>query len=201
VLIAGSRRDDLTAWLTAARGGDSVALGKLLGAFGPYLLSIAQRDVPAVVRGKTDAADLVQETLLRAHRGFSRFAGRDVVGFRAWLRGILKHVIADNIRRYRYTHKRTIGRELSLDAYLELCQNRDEPVDPYETPLSCAASKEQALALTTAIERLPPDEKAAILLRTRDLLSFEEIGNRLNRSQDAARKLWCRAVGRLQSLI
>jgi RNA polymerase sigma-70 factor, ECF subfamily len=200
-MVLSSRSDDLTAWLVAARGGDSVALGDLLQAFRPYLSSIAERDAQAMLRGKCDVADIVQETLLGAHLGFMRFAGGDVVDFRAWLRGILKHVIADHVRRYRDTRKRTVRRELSLDAYLELCQVRDEPVDPDETPQTRALSKEQAGALITAIERLRPDEKMAILLRSRELLSFQEIGSRLSRSPDAARKLWWRALVRLHNLL
>jgi RNA polymerase sigma-70 factor (ECF subfamily) len=198
-LIVSPGSDDLTAWLVSARAGDSLAQGRLLEAFRSYLSSIAVRDVPATLRCKCDHADAVQETLLEAHRGFSRFAGRDVVEFRAWLRGILKHVIADNVRRYRDAHKRSVARELSLDSYLELGGRGDEPVDPEETPHSHAVASEQAMALEAAIDHLPVDEKMVMLLRYRDLLGFEDIGHRMGRSAEAARKLWCRAVLRLQS--
>jgi RNA polymerase sigma-70 factor (ECF subfamily) len=113
----------------------------------------------------------------------------------------MKHVIADQIRRYCDTHKRTVGRELSLDAYLELCHVGDEPVDGHETAHDRAVSKEQAAALMTAIECLPPDERTAILLRNQELLSFEEIGNRVSRSPEAARKLFWRALVRLHDLL
>jgi RNA polymerase sigma-70 factor, ECF subfamily len=49
--------------------------------------------------------------------------------------------------------------------------------------------------------RLPPDDQAVVLLRHFDCLSFEEIGRRLDRSPDAARKLWGRAIVRLQHLM
>ena len=48
---------------------------------------------------------------------------------------------------------------------------------------------------------LPADEQAVILLRHFEFLSFEEIGHRLDRSPEAARKLWGRAILRLQRLL
>jgi RNA polymerase sigma-70 factor (ECF subfamily) len=48
-----------------------------------------------------------------------------------------------------------------------------------------------------AIERLPDDSRLVVLLRHKEHLSFTEIGERLGRSGDAARKLWERAVERL----
>ena len=196
--ILSPSSDDLAGRLNAARGGDLAALGELLEAFRPYLASIAERDVPTILRGKCDGADIVQDTLMGAHRGFSRFGGRDVAEFRAWLRGILKHVIVAYVRRYRGTYKRTVGRELSLDSYLDLCERADELVAPDETPHTRIVAKEEADALKAAIERLPLDQKVVILLRIRELLSFKEIGRRLSRTPEAARKLWCRAVDRLQ---
>jgi len=198
--IPGPSSEDLIAWLAAARSGESNAAGNLFRAFQPYLTSIAQRDAPAMLRCKCDHTDLVQETLLRAHRGFPGFEGYGLIEFRAWLRAIMKHVIADHNRRYRETHKRTVGRELSLDAYLELCQVGDEPVDRHETPHDRAVSMEQAAALMTAIEHLRPDERTAILSRS-EALSFGEIGNRLSRSPEAARKLFWRALVRLHDLL
>jgi len=48
------------------------------------------------------------------------------------------------------------------------------------------------------LERLPADQKTAILLRSRDHCSFAEIGERMERSADAARKLWFRGVEQLR---
>jgi RNA polymerase sigma-70 factor (ECF subfamily) len=45
---------------------------------------------------------------------------------------------------------------------------------------------------------LPDDYRRVIELRYLEEQSFEEIGARMQRSADAARKLWARAVERLQ---
>ncbi len=76
-------------YVAAARRGNRQALGNLLEAFEPYLLSIAYRALPATLRGKYDDADLVQETLLEACLCFARFEGQSTDELRVWLRGIL----------------------------------------------------------------------------------------------------------------
>src|SRR5215472_3714424 len=104
------------ALLAHARGGDAQALGVLLQSFHPYLLSIARRGMPGALRGKCDDSDLVQETMLEAHRGFAGFEGSNSDHLRIWLRGILRHNLMDLIRRYRDSTKRSIARERSLEA-------------------------------------------------------------------------------------
>jgi RNA polymerase sigma-70 factor, ECF subfamily len=57
---------------------------------------------------------------------------------------------------------------------------------------------EQAEALRRALARLPDDYRRVITLRYDDGQSFEEIGRLMERSPDAARKLWARAMERLR---
>jgi hypothetical protein len=61
-------------------GTNAQAFGDLLESLQPYLLSIARRHLPRDLRGKYDYADLVQETLLKAHRGLEGFNGTDSDG-------------------------------------------------------------------------------------------------------------------------
>lgn len=187
--------------LSDARGGDIRALGALLEAFRPYLLSIACRGLPAHLRGKCDGADVVQETLLEAHRGFAGFDGDDGDDLRIWLRGILKHNLVDLIRRYRGAAKRSVGRERSLDAGLESGDLPAIVVDPYPTPSSASVARESLGALREAMSRLPDDERAVIVLRHFESLPFQEVGQRLDRSPEAARKLCSRALDRLQHML
>jgi RNA polymerase sigma-70 factor (ECF subfamily) len=50
-----------------------------------------------------------------------------------------------------------------------------------------------------AIDRLPDDYRRVIEARSFDGLSFEEVGARLDRSAEAARRLWVRALDRLRA--
>jgi RNA polymerase sigma-70 factor (ECF subfamily) len=58
--------------------------------------------------------------------------------------------------------------------------------------------REQAMALQRALLRLSEEHRQAITLRYLEGRSFEEIGRLLERSPDAARKLWSRAMERLR---
>ena len=66
------------------------------------------------------------------------------------------------------------------------------------SPSGQAMAREQAQALQQALARLPDEYRQVIAGRYQELLSFEEIGRHLHRSAEAARKLWWRAIERLQ---
>jgi RNA polymerase sigma-70 factor (ECF subfamily) len=57
---------------------------------------------------------------------------------------------------------------------------------------------EQSATLERALDRLPEDYRRVIQLRYREERSFEEIAQLMQRSPNAARKLWARAIERLQ---
>ena len=57
---------------------------------------------------------------------------------------------------------------------------------------------EEDRALEEALGRLPEDYRRVLLWRYREERSFEEIGRLLEKSPNAARKLWQRAVERLR---
>jgi RNA polymerase sigma-70 factor (ECF subfamily) len=61
-----------------------------------------------------------------------------------------------------------------------------------------AAVREETAELKAAIARLSVDYQQVIRLRSFQRLSFVDVGRRLGRSADAARKLWVRAITRLQ---
>jgi RNA polymerase sigma-70 factor (ECF subfamily) len=55
------------------------------------------------------------------------------------------------------------------------------------------------VALLAAVERLPPDYRTAIEVRSLAQRPFAELAAKLGRSTEAARRLWLRAVVRLRS--
>ena len=76
-------------FLAEARAGHDSAVGRLLEAARLYLLLVANRELPPDLRPKVGPSDLVQETLLRAHRHFGQFRGATEDELLAWLRQIL----------------------------------------------------------------------------------------------------------------
>jgi RNA polymerase sigma-70 factor (ECF subfamily) len=183
-------------WLAAARAGSHEALGQALEACRRYLLQIAQQELDPALQAKGGASDVVQETFLEAQRDFDHFHGDSGAELRAWLRQLLLHHLYKLARRYRTTQKRAAGREVSLEAVNELAPSANG--SPAASPSVQVMAQEQAEALRQALTRLPDDYRRVIIWRYQEHRSFEEIAGRLERTVGAARKLWARAVERLQ---
>ena len=184
--------------LEAARQGHDESFGRLFETFRRHLLLVAHRELPHTLRGKIGPSDVVQETAVDAQRDFPGFRGATTEECFAWLRSILRNNVVDAVRRYEMSQKRAAGREISLasddgrrqGAMLEL---------PHGLPEGSAIRREDAVAIATVMTRLSDDYRTVLHLRYWEGLSFPEIGARLGRSPDAVRKLWYRAVERLQA--
>jgi RNA polymerase sigma-70 factor (ECF subfamily) len=190
---------DVRAWIEAAHNGSREALGRLLEQFRPYLLRLANSELDAQLQAKGSGSDLVQETFLEVQRIFGRFQGSTTADLLAWLHTILLNKVATFTRQYRATAKRRIAREVALDvAGASDAQDACGLEAREPTPSHRVIHDEQAESLHRALERLPADYRQVIHWRQWEELSYEEIARRLNRSVDAARMLWWRAIERLQ---
>jgi RNA polymerase sigma-70 factor (ECF subfamily) len=186
--------DPMQDWLQAARQGSREAMGKLLEACRAYLLLVANRELPVDLRAKGGASDIVQETFLDGHRNFSRFKGETEEELLAWLRGILLNNLSMFDRYYRQAAKRQIARETSLETSRRSGPGALALSASAPSPSWHAVAREEADALDEAIARLPDDCRRIILLIHLDNLSFAAAAAALNRSVDATRRLWGRAV-------
>ncbi len=184
-------------WLPAARAGSAQALGELLETFRGYLLWIAARQLDPELHAKGGASDLVQDTFLKAQQHFGQFRGEGEADLKAWLRQLLLNNVADFTRMYRQTAKRRVGLEAALEGTSgEGVAGRLAAETP--SPSGEAIEQEQVRAVQQALARLPEDYRRVIVYRYQEERSFEEIGQLMNLSPNAARKLWLRAVKRLQ---
>jgi RNA polymerase sigma-70 factor (ECF subfamily) len=157
------------------------------------MLLVANRTLDSDLRPKGGASDLVQETFVEAKRDFEQFHGTSEEELFAWLTQILSNRVKKQIRAFRNTKKRNIKRERAWDTGMAaLVRSATD-----ETPSALVAAREEREQVRQALARLPDAEHQVLVLRTFHQLSFEDIGKRLDRSPDAARKLWARAVERL----
>lgn len=181
----------------AARSGSEAALGQALEACRVYLLMIAEREMEPHLRAKGGASDLVQQTFMEAQAAFPQFHGNNSGEWRAWLRRLLLNNLANFRRTYVQTAKRAVKREVALagndsDAGSSWLEG-DEP-----TPSKILMKQESQAALLKVLQRLPEDYREVLLLRYQEELPFEEIAQKMGRTGNAVRKLWARAVQRLQ---
>jgi RNA polymerase sigma-70 factor (ECF subfamily) len=186
--------------LNAARGGSLSELGRLLEACRPYLLLVANQELAPDLKVKVGASDLVQQTFLEAQQAFERFDGATQKELISWLRRILLNNVASFGRLFRDTDKRQLDREVHLTDSAQATLFRTL-VDGRKTPSSLACTQERDEGLREALARLKEDYRQVIHWRNYERSSFEEIGGRLGRSADAARKLWVRAIEELQHVL
>ena len=189
--------------LSLARAGDADALGQILEQYRGYLTVLARVQIGRRLQGKVDAADVVQEVFLEAHRHFGQFRGSVQAELTSWLRQILAGSLANLVRHYYAAQQRDVRLE---------CELRDE-VDqssralarallaPHSSPSQRAVRREQAVLLADALERLPEDYRQVLVLRHLEGLPLPEVARRLERSVDAVKKLWTRALDRLRRLL
>jgi RNA polymerase sigma-70 factor, ECF subfamily len=192
----------IAALLDRARRGDSQAEERLLAMCRNYLSVIARQQIGSWLRPKVDASDLVQQTLLEAHRGLVHFEGRSREEWFAWLRQILARNAVDFVRHFQTAEKRCVGREVPLT--LQAANASDafsfEPLDPGDSPSQVVMKWERELQVADALTQLPADYQQVVLLRNVEQLPFDEVARRMNRSRPAVQMLWMRAIHQLQSL-
>jgi RNA polymerase sigma-70 factor (ECF subfamily) len=195
-----SSQTTISHWIEAARRGSTSALGNLLEVCRPYLLLVANQQVAPDLQAKVGGSDLVQQTFLEAQHDFDQFRGNSEAELLAWLRQILINNAGAVSRQFRETDKREVGREVSLSdtPHAEVLNNIRDLGD---SPSAWAIANEQDHALKAALNRLPEDYRQVIQWHNYERLTFEEVGRRLGRSPEAARKLWTRALDRLQQLL
>ncbi|MEZ6072643.1 MAG: sigma-70 family RNA polymerase sigma factor [Pirellulales bacterium] len=191
-------QDNFQSRLALARGGCDRTASEIVESFRKYLLLVANHRLPAEVRQKEGASDLVQNTIVEACNGIAKFVGSTPEEFQVWIRQILVHNVADAQRRYQISEKRQVSRELSLDRDVSTANVRNEQASKEPTPSKAASRAEEARLLEALLKRLPLDYQQVLRLRNESALTFDDIGMEMDRSGEAVRKLWTRAIERLK---
>jgi RNA polymerase sigma-70 factor (ECF subfamily) len=192
--------DDPAQLLGLARAGSVPALGRLLELYRGYLALLARLQIGRRLRGKVEAADLVQDTFEEALRHFPGFRGTTEAELVCWLRHILAGLLANVVRRYYDTRGRDVRLERELaDALDQSSRALDQGlVAAHSTPSQRAARREQAVLLADALGRLPEDYREVIVLHHLEGLTFPEVARHLGRTVDSVKNLWARGLAQLR---
>jgi RNA polymerase sigma-70 factor (ECF subfamily) len=184
-------------------------MGHQAGADGPaverfreYLLVLARVQLGGRLRGKLDASDVVQQTLLEAHRKRAQFRGRSDAELAGWLRQMLAYGIADALRAHGRA-ERDAARERRLEAALADSSARLEAWVRAQdsSPSQRAVRQEQLLRLAEALARLPEDQRRALDLKHLQGASVAEVARRLGRTETAVGGLLRRGMTRLREVL
>jgi RNA polymerase sigma-70 factor (ECF subfamily) len=188
------------ALLSAAKGGDRAALGRLLLLHSDQLSRQLAAKMPPSLQRVTSADDILQQTFALAFRGVETFEPRGSGSFYAWLRTIAEHQLQNAIKS---ASRQKRGGKLQQVEVIRSDSGsmRDllELVDAGDGTPSLALRKEEAIsALNVALAELPDDYREVIRLRFFLGLSLEETAQAMSRTPAAIRSLTDRAKTQLR---
>lgn len=178
---------------------DGLVTGPALERYRTYLQLLARLNLDARLRGKVDASDVVQQTMMHAYQARAEFRGRTDAELVAWLRQILARDLAHAVRDLG-RQKRDVGRERSLEAALDASSARLELwlAAEQSSPSQQADRQEQLTRLAAALAELPEAQREAIVLHYWQGQSLADIGRQLNRTPAAVAGLLHRGLQHLR---
>jgi RNA polymerase sigma-70 factor, ECF subfamily len=178
---SGSASDEAVL-VSRAKGGDRSALEALVrqnyGTVYRFLLSR--------VRDEDRAADLTQDTFMRASRSIENFRGQ--ASFRTWLLTIATNQLRNSVR------ARQRKNEVDLTRV-------DDLPSPSEGPDVKAEDRAEIGRVQAMLDRLPEKQRLTVSLRLHDDLSFREIAEVLGSSEGSARVNFFHGIRRLRELL
>jgi RNA polymerase sigma-70 factor, ECF subfamily len=132
-----------------------------------------------------DAADLAQDTFIRAYKGLKGFKGQSSLS--TWLYRIAVNVCLNRVS-LKTPRADALGSQDWADARAE-------------RPDAALLREERAAEVRAAITRLPPKQRATLILRVYHELPHEEIAGVLGSSVGAAKANFFHALANLKKLL
>jgi RNA polymerase sigma-70 factor, ECF subfamily len=169
-----------------------------LESYREYLRLLARLQLDRRLHPRLDPSDVVQETLLQAHRDRDQFRGQTGAEQVGWLRQILASKLARAARDQR-RDKWDIERERSLERALEQSSHRLEVFLAADdsSPSERAVRNEQFTRLADALASLPDDQREAVELHYLRGCPLADIAVRLERNPKAVGSLLHRGIVKL----
>lgn len=162
-------------WLQQALHGDEAAFAKIVETYQRPVYNLCYR----MLNDSTEAEDAAQETFWRAYQNLKRY---DMTRpFPTWLLSIAAHYCIDQQRKRRYP-------VLSVN----LLPEEDAP-DSAPNPERVVGELEEASHMRRLLNKLSPQDRAAIILRYWYEFSEEEIARALSLSVSAVKSRLHRA--------
>lgn len=179
---------------------DRDADARSLESFRDYLRLLARLQLDPRLRAKLDPSDIVQQTLLQAHKAWDQFRGRNRAELAAWLRSILARNLSAALRHLGRS-KRDIAREQSLEGALEASSVRLEAflASEQSSPSRRADRNEQLLRLAEALATLPDAQREAVTLHHLQGWPLARIAQHLDRTPLAVMGLLHRGLKKLRT--
>ncbi len=152
------------ALIQRCNAGDETACAELVNTHQRMVFNLALH----LLGDRDEALDLSQEVFLRVFRTLACFRGQSAL--RTWIYRIVINQAHNRQRSWRRRHR---AGQVSLDEHLQEFGDVESKGDA--SPDRLLANKETAARLWTALDRLPFNQRTAVILREIDGLRYEEI--------------------------
>jgi RNA polymerase sigma-70 factor, ECF subfamily len=165
-----------------------------------YLRLLANLQLDRQLRAKVDPSGVVQQTLYEAHLKLAELMNQPSEQRLAYLRRVLSNNLNDEIRKAR-AGKRDARREQSLEAAIDKSSFHLQTLlaDDGSLPGARIERQERSVELATALERLPDDQREALVLHHWQGRSLAEIAEEMGRTRGAVAGLLKRGLRQLRA--
>jgi RNA polymerase sigma-70 factor (ECF subfamily) len=184
---------DDVALLQAHRDGDNDAFGVLFTRHRDRLWAVALRTSGS----PEDAADALQEALISAYRRAESFRGDAQVT--TWLHRIVVNACLDRLRRNKVRAAQPLPDD--LDDYASRGAVVAGPVEADGDPEATAIRTERRTLILAALDRLPPEQKAALVLVDMEAYPVDEAARILGCPPGTVKSRCARGRHRLAGLL
>ena len=150
------------AWIASAQQGDLNAFNQLVLNYQSLAFSVAMR----TLQDEAAAADVVQDSFIKAYRAIKAFQGGS---FKSWLMRIVVNTCYDVLRS---RQRRTID---SLDSMVEESDHNEHLIDHSESPQIYVERMELNQLIELGIQSLPEEQRLVMVLCDIHGHAYEEI--------------------------
>ena len=193
------------ALLVRAAAGDGAAWGQILLAHQEKLTRMVEFRMDPRLRGRVDAADVVQDAFAEAAEHRSDYFHPPAAPVFLWLRRVVTNKLFEVHRHHLGTHMRDAKREHALDAAgpsddtsAALCAHLTAGLT---RPSAAAVRGEVSTRLAAALAEMDSTDREVLALRHFEQLTSDEAAQVLGIRERAAAKRYLRALERLKRIL
>lgn len=191
--------------LRRAAGGDAAAADALLAPYRGQLQRMAELRLDRRLRGRVDADDIVQETLVEAVRRLPDYVKKPDMSFPVWLRFLAGQKVVDALRHHLGVQQRDASLDVSL--YRGPMPEASSAslasllLGHATSPSQAAVRIETQLQVQEVLNGMDPIDREVLVLRHFEHLDNNQVAELLGIRKSAASKRYVAALKRLRQIL
>jgi len=164
------------------------------------ILRIVRARIGQKLRARQDSMDIAQNAIIRVINGLEQFEVRSEGELINWISKLVENEIKDQAG-FHGAEKRRISKEVPILPSSESKAGLESRLEDIwnKSPSQQLAIKDDLIKLESALDKLG-EAREVVILREYSGLSFKEMGQELNISEDAARMKYVRAMDKLTDI-